>query len=118
MKLVTKSQKVKLSELQKTSKKMYGNLIKAVVDVEKEIMVVYGKLHADEEKFLLSQGSKQENLWGINIYPDKFPNDWIEIDSVINLRPSHGNFSRTVEDKALAKRIIEVTKSLIENEAS
>ncbi len=114
MKLITKSQKIKLEELKKQAKKVYGDLIKAVVDVEKEIMVISGKMHADEEKFLLENGSKQKNLWGINIYPHKYPNDWIEIDSIINLRPSQGNFSRTVENKTLANRIVKIAESLVE----
>ena len=114
MKIVTKSQKVKLNELKNIAQKMYGNLIKAVVDIEKEIMVISGKMHADEEKFLLENGSNQESLWGINLYPDKYPNNWIEIDSIINLRPSQGNFSRMVEDKTLAERIVKIAESLIE----
>lgn len=114
MKLVTKSQKVKLEGLKKEAQKMYGDLIKGVIDVEKEIMVIYGEMHADEEKFLLERGSKQKNLWGINIYPFKYPNDWIEIDSIINLRPSQGNFSRSIEDKGLAERIVKIAQSLIE----
>ena len=115
MKIITKSQKVKLEELKKEAQKMYGNLIKGVVDVKKEIMVIYGKMHSDEEKLLLDNGSKQENLWGINIYPNKYPEEgWIEIDSIINLRPSQGNFSRTVEDKNLATRIVKIAEALIE----
>jgi len=40
-----------------------------VVDVKKETMAVDAELHADEEKLLLENGSKQTDLWGINIYP-------------------------------------------------
>lgn len=114
MKLVTGSQKITLEELKKTAKELYGNLVKAVVDVEKKIMVISGKIHADEEKFLLDQGSRQKNLWGINIYPSKYPNEWIEIDSIINIRPSDGNFSPTVENQAIAQQIIKITESLVE----
>ena len=113
MKLVDKSQKISLDELKKIASKMYGELVKAVVDVEKKVMVISGKMHADEEKFLLEHGSQQKNLWGINIYPHKYPNDWIEIDSIINIRPPLGNFSRSVEDKTLAVRIIKTVESLI-----
>ncbi|MDD5659872.1 MAG: DUF5674 family protein, partial [Actinomycetota bacterium] len=49
---------------------MFGNLVKAVVDVEKESMAIDGELHADEEVLLLENGSDQNDLWGINIYPD------------------------------------------------
>ena len=51
---------------------MFNNIVKAVIDVEQEIMVVDAMLHADQEDFLLNQGSVQENLWGINLYPELF----------------------------------------------
>lgn len=56
-------------ELKKMAENMYGALVKAVVDIEQNIMAVDAELHADEEALLLDQGSKQEHLWGINIYP-------------------------------------------------
>lgn len=93
---------------------MFGNLVKAVVDVEKGIMAVDGELHADEEALLLENGSAQKNLWGINIYPDLTGDDFIEFDSMINLRPSQGNRSRSVEDKEIQKEIIKIVNSLIQ----
>ena len=88
---------ITIKELKKMSEKMFGGLVKAVVDIEKKIMAVDAELHADEEYMLLEQGSQQEYLWGINLYPDKMgTDDFIEFDSVINLRPSIGNRSRGV----------------------
>jgi hypothetical protein len=104
---------ISLEELKQMAEKMFGNLIKAVVDVEKEIMAVNGELHADEEALLLQNGSKQENLWGINIYPDMQGDDFIEFDSMINLRPSQGNRSRGVDSEEVRKKIIEVVNKLI-----
>ncbi len=52
-------------------------------------MVVGGELHADEEQWLLENGS-QADLWGINLYPAETSDDWIEFDSMINIRPSAG----------------------------
>lgn len=43
---------------------------------EKEIMAVDAELHADLEALLLEKESKQDVLWGINLYPeesDEFP---------------------------------------------
>lgn len=57
-------------ELKIMAEGRFGNLVKAVVDVERKIMAVDGELHADEEALLLENGSLQENLWGINIYPE------------------------------------------------
>jgi hypothetical protein len=70
-------------------------------------------LHADEEAILLSSGSKQENLWGINLYPQKKDEDFIEFDSVINLKPSQGNRSRGIENPQIQKRIKEIVERLI-----
>lgn len=112
MKIVEKN--ITLSELGEMAKRMFGNLIKAVVDIEKGIMAVDAELHADEEALLLENGSKQENLWGINIYPEFFgQTDFIEFDSMINLRPSQNNRSRVVENKEIKKKILEITSKLI-----
>ncbi|EKD48925.1 MAG: hypothetical protein ACD_64C00066G0002 [uncultured bacterium] len=101
-------------ELKKMAEKMYGGLVKAVVDIEKNIMAIDAELPADEEALLLDQGSKQENLWGINIYPDNLETeDWLEFDSMINLRPSQGNKSRSVENKNIQQKITSIVKKLI-----
>lgn len=105
--------KITISELNEMSAKMFGNLVKAVVDIEKEIMSVDAELHADEESLLLENGSMQKNLWGINIYPKQEGEDFIEFDSMINLRPSQGNRSRGVADIAIQKKILEIVNKLI-----
>ncbi len=91
----------------------FGNLVKAVVDVERRTMAVGGELHADEEAVLLEQGSDQHHLWGIDIYPD-FPGDErIEFDSLINIRPAQGNRSRSVDDPATRDRILQIVGELV-----
>lgn len=105
--------KISISELKDMASKMFGNLVKAVVDVKKNILVVDSELHSDEEAYLLSQGSIQENLWGINIYPDLEKEERIEFDSMINLRPSHNNNSRGVEDEKIQEKILEIVNSKI-----
>ena len=37
---------IKLDELKQIAEKIFGNLVKAVVDIEKEIMAMGGELHA------------------------------------------------------------------------
>lgn len=91
----------------------FVDLVKAVVDIERGIMAVGGELHADEETVLLEDGSKQANLWGINLYPDKTGEDFIEFDSMINLRPSQGNRSRGVDDPTIQQQIITVVSKLL-----
>lgn len=111
MKIV--KQEISITELREMASKMFGNLVKAVVDIEEEILVVDAELHSDQEAYLLEKGSKQNNLWGINIYPELTRDQMIEFDSMINLRPSQGNNSRGVEDEETQKKIIDIVNSKI-----
>lgn len=96
-----------LGELKKTAV-TFTDLVKAVVDVDKEILAVDAELHSDLEAFLLQQGSKQKSLWGINLYPQLQGDDFIEFDSLINVRPSQGNQTRSVDSEEIRKKIIEI----------
>ncbi len=104
---------IQKSELSELAKERFGDLIKAVVDIERGIMVVGAELHSDEEAVLLESGSRQRNLWGINIYPDKSGDELIEFDSIINLRPSQGNRSRDVDDPEARLKIKEIISRLV-----
>lgn len=100
-------------ELKDIALERFGDLVKVVVDIERGVMAAGGELHSDEEALLLEDGSKQKNLWGINIYPDLPAEEWIEFDSMINLRPGQHNSSRGVEDGEIRKRIILIVDSLV-----
>ena len=113
MKIIDHKNKIIRRELQKMTSKMFGNLVKAVVDIEQEIIAVDAELHSDEEASLLEKGSEQKNLWGINLYPDKRGKDFIEFDSMINIRPSQGNRSRGVDDSKIQKSIVKIINKLI-----
>ena len=102
-----------MADLKEMSQVWHGELVKAVIDVERKIMAVDGEMHADEEQILLLDGSKQEDLWGINIYPDKEDENRIEFDSMINVRPSQQNMSRSIENIELQKIIRSIVYSLI-----
>lgn len=84
----------------------FGDMVKAVVDVEKELLGIDAELHADIEQLFLDNGSKQENLWGINLYPEE--EEFVEFDSLINIRPRQNNRSRDVKDENTRQRILEV----------
>ncbi|HEX9346490.1 MAG TPA: DUF5674 family protein [Gemmatimonadales bacterium] len=92
----------------------FGDMVKAVVDVERGVMAIGGELHSDEEAALIDDGSAQAHLWGINLYPGEEEDAWIEFDSMINVRPSQGNRSRNVEDSALRDRIRRIVTDLVE----
>ncbi|MXV94634.1 MAG: hypothetical protein F4Z92_01860 [Gemmatimonadetes bacterium] len=91
----------------------FGDWIKGVVDVSRGILAVGGDLHADDEALLLADGSRQQDLWGINLYPEDEGADWIEFDSMINIRPRDGNRSRGVDDEDTRARIRDVVDALV-----
>ena len=91
----------------------FGDMVKAVVDVEQGRMAIGGDMHADEEAMLLDAGSRLRDLWGINLYPGERGEGWIEFDSMINVRPAHGNRSRDVEDDELRQSIRRIVASLV-----
>ena len=104
---------ITLAHLRRLAEQGYGDVIKAVVDVRRRTMVVGGELHADEEQILLDDGSDQNDLWGINLYPDENAEDWIEYDSMINVRPAQNNRSRGVESLELQLTIRSIVEELI-----
>ncbi|MCK9614989.1 MAG: DUF5674 family protein [Candidatus Omnitrophica bacterium] len=111
MEIVTNT--LDLNRLREMAAGIFGNLVKAVVDVDKELLAVDGELHSDLEALLLESGSRQKSLWGINLYPEMQGKDFIEFDSVINMRPSQDNRSRGVDDEQIRKKIIEVVSKRI-----
>lgn len=108
------NKKISLADVQKIAEEQFGDMVKAVVDIDKGIMAIGGELHADEEALLLENSSRQENVWGINIYPRNAGEDFIEFDSMINIRPRHNNHSRSVENEEIRKKIAAVVNELVE----
>ena len=94
--------------------RQFGDMVKAVVDVETGMMAIGGELHSDEEAVLLDEGSRQSNLWGINLYPEKPSDEWIEFDSMINVRPSADNRSRFVESGEIREALTRIVQRLVE----
>lgn len=105
---------ISLTDLKVAMPNFFGDLVKAVVDVERELIAFDGQLHVDLEEALLKDGSKQKNLWGINFYPDLFAtDDFVEFDSMINIRPSQNNNSRGVDSEEMRKKILDlISKSI------
>ncbi|MBM3246894.1 MAG: hypothetical protein FJZ13_06205 [Candidatus Omnitrophica bacterium] len=102
-----------LQELRKMAVDSFGNLVKAVVDVDRGLIALDAELHSDLEALLLENGSRQESLWGVNLYPETKPDEFIEFDSMINMRPSFGNRSRGVDDEVTRKKIAKVVAERI-----
>lgn len=113
MRRVTPENPILLGELRALAAAGFGDMVKAVVDTERQVMLVDAEMHADLEAALLAEGSSQSHLWGINLYPDLPEEEWVEFDSLINLRPSQGNRSRGVENPATRQAIMELVEHLV-----
>ena len=111
------SQKIVLSSLKTKYMEYFTTMIKADVDVDQRIMAIDAELHSDLEALLLDQGSKQEHIWGINLYPDKTKTDCIEYTSLINIRPAQENRSMEVEDQHIRETIRSIVEELIDFES-
>lgn len=101
----------RLTEL---AENFYGDMIKGVVDIDRGKLALDAELHSDLERLLLEDGSEQEFLWGINLYPEVDDEDFLEFDSLINIRPKQNNRSRYVEDAAIRNTIQKIVKSFIQ----
>lgn len=98
--------KLSRKELQKIAEERFGDLVKAAVDIEQEILALGAELHADAEAELIEkEGSRRESVWGINLYPAESGEGFLEFDSMINLKPASGNRTRGIEDEAIRARV-------------
>jgi hypothetical protein len=113
MRRVTAGDPISIDEVRQLAHGRFGDMIKAVVDLKRRVMLLDADLHSDQEAELLAEGSAQIDLWGINLYPDVATSEWVEFDSMINLRPSSGNRSRGVDDRATRDAIAELVAALV-----
>lgn len=108
------TEKISREQLKELASNTFVDMIKCVADVNRGLLAVDAELHADLESMLLEQGSEQEFLWGFNLYPDETGDDFIEFDSLINIRAWQGNRSRDVEDESVRKQIKELVSKFVE----
>jgi len=105
---------IEISELKKMSDDFSGVFVKSVVDIEKEIMAVDAELHADLMEFLMEkEKSEPKNIWGINLYPEKTGGDFIEFDSMVNIKPSWGNRTRGIDNPEIREKIKSIIKKRV-----
>jgi len=107
--LLILSKRAKDEEIKKVAQDLDG-YIKFVVDVKNEILAAGGKIHADGEKLLLAKESRQQDLWGGGL---DLETGEIDFDSMINLRPGQGNFSREVLSQEIRKKIEEIVRRIL-----
>lgn len=99
---------ITIETLQQYAQNFFGDMVKGVVDIEKRQVALDAELHSDLESLLLGNGSQQENLWGFNLYPDVDDEDFLEFDSLINIRPWQNNRSRSIENEQTRNTITEI----------
>ena len=87
--------------------------IKLAVDVERNILAGGGEYHADCEEVLLDDGSRQEDIWGADWYPES---KTVEFIALINIRPRQGNRGMEIEDPKLRAKIETIIRRLLEVE--
>lgn len=100
-------------QLKQYAANTFGDMIKCVADVEKGLLAIDADLHADLERLLLENGSQQTSLWGFNLYPDETGDDYIEFDSLINIRSWQGNPSRDVLDQNVREMIVGIVNKYV-----
>lgn len=94
----------------------FEDMVKFVVDVDLKVVALGGQLHADAEEVLLETGSRQEHLWGGNIYPDASAEERLEYTALTNIRPSQGNRTLLVQDESTRQAMKVIVEALIEME--
>jgi hypothetical protein len=88
--------------------------VKMAVDVERNILAGGGEYHADCEEALLEDGSRQEDIWGADWYPDSKK---VEFGALINIRPHQDNRGMEIEDPELRAKIETIIRRLLEVES-
>lgn len=107
------SEKVTKEEIKKITDEHFGDMVKVVVDIEKEILAAGGEFHSDSESLLLESGSKQENLWGINYFPRRQGDPRIEYSALINIRPRNKNYSFEIQDSKIREKIKKIIDKIL-----
>ncbi|MBI3283073.1 hypothetical protein HYZ70_03295 [Candidatus Curtissbacteria bacterium] len=97
------------TELQKLASHFKG-YIKVIVDVKRGILAGGGDRHADDEKILLEDGSKQSNLWGGGL---DLKTKEIDYNSIINLRPNSDNPSRDILSSGIRVKFAKIVRDLL-----
>ncbi len=107
------NQPISREQLKSIAANTFGDMVKAVADVRQGLIAIDADLHADLERYLLENGSMQQDLWGFNLWVDEQGEDFIEFDSLINIRAWQGNPSRDVLDPEVRSAIVGIVNKFI-----
>lgn len=106
-------QPIKKEQVVELARELYGEMAKGVVDLDRKVIALGGEMHADAEAMLLEDGSKQEHLWGFNVYPAKPREEWLEYTSLINIRPAAGNRTMVIGEEKVRTAVAGIVNHLI-----
>ena len=98
------------AEIKRLADEEFGDMVKFVIDLDRRVICVGGGFHSDEEEILLDKGSKQQNLWGANYYPDRPLGNKLVFTSQINIRPRDGNTKQDIQSADLREKVSELAK--------
>ena len=104
---------IALESLGPLAKAWHGTLIKGVADCTRGIIALGGDWHMDANTTLIADGSKQEDVWGFNIYPAERGDAALEYISLINIRPAQGNKTMELVNEVLRTKIRKIVSKLV-----
>ena len=113
MKIGIIKDKISRGQISQLAQASFGDMVKAVVDIERTVMAIGGEMHADAEQLLIEKGSRQDDLWGFNIYPEAPSEKMLEYVSFINIRPKLGNRSQEINSQTIKDRIKALINKMI-----
>ena len=106
--------KITREELKNIAEETFKDMLKATVDIKKGSMAVGGELHIDSNDLLIKSGSNQTDVWGLNIYPEKEGEEFLEFNSLINIKPTHGNRSADIQNDVIKTKIASIVSEHIQ----
>ncbi len=113
MEIKIAEKEITLEELKEIAKDGFGDFVKGVCDIEKEVLALGGELHSDCYEALIVNGSCGGDIWGFNIFPDLPKERCLEFTSLINIRPNLGNRSMEIQDKEIKEKIAKIIKKIV-----
>lgn len=87
-----------------------GTYVKVAVDARRGVLAGGGEYHADSEALLLEDGSRQEDIWGADWYPETRR---VRLSALINIRPGRGSRSMRIEDPEVAATAEAIIRGLL-----
>ena len=101
--------------LERLAYESFDDMVKFVIDIEKNVICVGGGLHADEEAILLENGSRQDDLWGANYYLFDPEESRFEYTSMINIRPKNNNTTQDIQLETVRVKVRAAASHFFEN---